>query len=440
MRAQLDSYDPREITNDSSVAASAEKLLSLAFERLVRLDNTGRPQPQLALSWQTDVAKRHWEFRLRPGVKSHDGTAVTPATAVGALQRQWGNEFLMSVSGETLVIESKQPIPDLLERLAFGRSYIFAILRDGTLAGTGPFRLAGWQPRQRAVFVANEDHWGGRPFLDKLEVQMGVSLTQQVVDFELGKADLIELAPDQLRRAARDGVRIWMSSPIELLAIGFPREGGAEPDLRVRQALALAVDRTAIQTVLLQKQGEVAGGLLPQWLSGYAFLFPSAVETERARTLLKLMNPAPPPLVLEYDGTDLLARAIAERVSLDASQVGLKLRAVQAGPALQAAGKLRLLRVRLESLIPNVALSTIVSRIFQVEGKGEEAANTPEQLYAMERKLIDSYRVVPLAHVAETYGLSPFLRNWMPTRWGVWRLEDAWLALPEQPVDVGVRP
>jgi len=444
MRARLEALDPRELKVEPVVGdateAAAERLVSLAYERLVRLDSNGQPQPQLALSWQSDVAKKRWEFRLHPGVKFHDGTPLTPATVVAALQRQWGNDLLMNVSGDALVIESKQPQPDLLERLATGRSYIFTILRDGGIAGTGPFRVAEWQPRQRAVFAANDDHWGGRPFLDTIEVQMGVNLTQQLVDFELGKADLIELAPDQLRRATQDGARIWASAPVELLAVVFSAEGPTAQDARLRQALALAVDRAAIQNVLLQKQGEVAGGLLPQWLSGYAFLFPAAADVDRARKLIAEISPAPAPLVLEYDAADPLARAVAERVALDTSQVGLKLQAVAAGPASQAAGKLRLMRVRLAGLNPRVALSALASTLSLGDGNQAEAAVTPEQQYAVEKTMVDSNRVIPLVHIPEIYGLSPLLRNWMPTRLGAWRLEDAWLSLPEPAAPAGARP
>ncbi len=440
MRPRVDTLDPREIPDNSEATASTEKLISLVFERLVRLDNAGRLQPQLALSWQTDAEKRRWEFRLRPSVKFHDGTPLAPGTVVAALQRQWGNEFLMSVSGNMLVMESEQPIPDLPERLASGRSYIFAILRGGTLAGTGPFRVAGWQPRQGAVFVANEDHWGGRPFLDKIEVQIGVILTQQLVDFELGKTDLIELAPDQLRRATQDGARIWSTSPVELMAIVSAGEVQPARDTRILQALAHAVDRAAIQSVLLQKQGEVAGGLLPQWLSGYAFLFAAAADVDRARKLIAEISPAPVPLVLEYDATDPIARTVAERVALDASQVGLKLQAVTAGPASQAAGRLRLMRVRLAGLNPHVALSALASTLSLGDGNDAAAAVTPEQQYTVEKAIVDSNRVIPLVHIPEIYGLSLLLRNWMPTRWGAWRLEDAWLALPEQPSADGVKP
>jgi len=438
MRGRVDALDPREIPNDSVAAASSEKLVSLAFERLVRLDNTGRPQPQLALSWQTDAMKRRWTFRLRPNVKFHDGTPLAPAAVVAALQRQWASEFRMGVSDDLLVVESKHPSPDLLERLASGRSYIFTILRDGTVSGTGPFRIAGWLPGQRAVFTANEDHWGGRPFLDAIEVQMGINLGQQLVDFALGKADLVELAPDQLRRAAQDGARIWTTSPIELLAIVPPDEVQDAPDTRILQALAQAVDRTAILNVLLQKQGEVAGGLLPQWLSGYAVLFAAAPDVERARQLLTEVRPAP--LVLEYDAPDLVARSVAERVALDASQVGLKLQVVGTVPTSSGGRRLRLARLRLAFPRPRGLLAAVAETLSPGDVGEVRAAFSPEEQYVAEKKLIDSHRVIPLFHMPEISGLNPLLRNWMPTRWGEWRLEDAWLALPEKSAAAGGTP
>ena len=51
----------------------------------------------------------------------------------------------------------------------------------------------------------------------------------------------------------------------------------------------------------------------------------------------------------------------------------------------------------------------------------------PEQLYAAERALVDSYRVVPVVYLPETYALGPAVRNWMPQRWGLWSLEDVWM-------------
>src|ERR1041384_1144859 len=134
------------------------------------------------------------------------------------------------------------------------------------------FTIDRWEAGRSALFRASEDAPGGRPFLDTVEVQLGRPLREQSIDLEVGKADVVELGPNELRRPAA-GRKTWSSSPVRLVALVF---GPRVEDARVREALALAVDRSAIHTVLLLRQGEITGALLPQWLSGYAFVFPAA--------------------------------------------------------------------------------------------------------------------------------------------------------------------
>ena len=180
------------------------------------------------------------------------------------------------------------------------------------LLGAG-FTIARWEAGRLAVYEADENAAGGRPFLDGVEILLGRSLRDQASDLDLGKADVVELGPNELRRQPA-GRRVWSSSPVRVLALVFsPRFD----DARVREALALAVDRSAIHSVLLQRQGEVSGALLPQWLSGYAFLFPAAADLGRARQLA----PGARPITLGV--SDAAARPIAERIALNARDAGL---------------------------------------------------------------------------------------------------------------------
>src|SRR5712692_6335155 len=85
MRVAVASLDPTE--GPDANRAAKEKLATLVFDRLVQLSDDEQPQPQLALSWQHDVEMKGWQFRLRPGVKFHDGSPLTAAAVVAALQR-----------------------------------------------------------------------------------------------------------------------------------------------------------------------------------------------------------------------------------------------------------------------------------------------------------------------------------------------------------------
>jgi len=408
-----------------AVGAIEERIAPLLYDRLVRFDDAGRVQPALALSWQHDAEYRQWQFRLRKGVKLHDGTPLTPtvvASALGSTSTNWR----VSVFGETVVIESKSPTPNLLSELASAQASIFRRNPDGTPVGTGPFRVDSWQPQRRARFVAFEDYWDGRPFLDAVELEMSRPLREQWLSLELGKADLVELSLDEVRRATQEGQRTWVSAPVELFALTFVAGRPTESDAQVREALAASIDRAALHSVLLQRQGEATGALLPQWLSGYGILF--SARRERARPAAKGALQPPRRLTLVYDSADALAQRIAERVAVNAREAGISLRVTGAlSPAEVVDADVRLLRVRLATPEPRGALGAVAAALFAGESFAVPASDAPESLFAAERALLESHGVIPLVHLPEAYALSPRVKRWQPERWGAWRLEDVWL-------------
>ena len=184
-----------------------------------------------------------------------------------------------------------------------------AFEKPEAMAPPAGFVLASWEAGRRAVFTADENAASGRPYLDSIEIQMGRPLRDQSTDLELGKADVVELGPNELRRQVA-GRKVWSSSPVELMALVF---GPRVEDERVREALALAVDRGAIHSVLLQRQGEVSGALLPQWLSGDAFLFAPAFDVARARSLVTALGA--PARTISLAVNDASLRPIADRIA-----------------------------------------------------------------------------------------------------------------------------
>ena len=79
----------------------------------------------------------------------------------------------------------------------------------------------------------------------------------QTIDLELAKADLVEISIGDARRAAQRPLRTWTSAPAELVALVFERGRAAAEDARTREAVALSIDRAAIQNVLLDRQGNL---------------------------------------------------------------------------------------------------------------------------------------------------------------------------------------
>jgi len=213
-----------------------------------------------------------------------------------------------------------------------------------------------------------------------------------------------------------------VSAPAELLALVFGRGRAAVDDPRLRQAVALSIDRAAIHNVLLLKQGESTGALLPAWLTGYAFLFPAARDLERARQKTAFLLKSGMRITLAYDAADPLARPIAERIALNAREAGVIVQVASGGTA-----DVRLARVPLRSLDPEQALASYAAAFGMATSFKAPLSPSPQANLDAEQKLLEDGRVVPLFHVPRIVGLSPRVRNWDPEPWGDWRLDDVWL-------------
>jgi hypothetical protein len=276
------------------------------------------------------------------------------------------------------------------------------------------FGVARFEAGRHASYAADENAPGGRPFLDGVEIEMGRPQRDQSIDLEVGKADLVEVGPNGLRRQP-NGRKIWSSQPVRVVALVF---ASRLENARVREALALAVDRTAILNVLLQHQGEISGALLPQWLSGYAFLFPAASDIGRARAIVAGVPAAARALTLAADGPAL--RPIAERIALNAHDAGLAVTVASSGGA-----DVRLVELRIASSDPNRALAGIASALRLPE---PPPADSPEALYAAERGLLEGFRIVPLFHLPVVYAAGPRVHGGPGiSPLGEFEFEDVWV-------------
>jgi peptide/nickel transport system substrate-binding protein len=426
MTSSVKSLDPAVPAASDAEAQDQWRLEEMVYDRLVHLDRDGRPVPQLATSWSHDADGKRWEFSLRSGVKLADGTLLSFQDVVSSLAVA-NPGWHVTVSDGKLIIETNSPFPGLPAELALARNSIVHRVEDGGVLGTGPFRLSEWQAGRRAVLAANDDYWGGRPYVDTVEITMSLSHRNQLIGLELGKADVIELGIEQLHRATQENLRTVASSPAELLAILFPPGKPAASDARLREALALSIDRQAMHAILLQKQGEPAGGLLPDWLSGYAFLFPALEDLARAKQLRAEVS-SEPGLTLGYEASDALERAIAERVALDARDAGLRLRAVpMVAPGKAVTPDARLVRLPLASPDLRAALAGMAQALHEPVAQLRAESAPPGEFYDIERSLLTGFRVIPLFHLPQIFALSSRVREWQISPTGGWHPEAAWL-------------
>jgi peptide/nickel transport system substrate-binding protein len=411
----------RENPRAQDAAALPAHLSSQIFETLVRLDDRGRPEPLLATSWEAEASYQRWRFLLRNGVSFHDGVPLDAATVAASL-RGCNPEWKVFAVGESVMIQTEIADSGLLSELALSRN---SIRRRASgqqkTSGTGPFTVAQWVPGKHLTLKANDSYWGGRPFLDSIEVEFGKSESEQKMLLDLAKADAVEIGPEDIRRAKSEGRTVMTSEPEEFLALIFAADARSEDDTHARNALAASIDSVAINNVVFQGGGDPSGALLPNWLSGYGFIFSPGTGT-----IQQPRSPKQPwTWTLAYDTADPVERVVAERILLNARDAGINLQLVDS-----ANSTLRLARIPLPSLDPEVTLDELAGML-QLPRPMHDTKSVTE-LYSAETILLQSHRIIPLLHLRSAVALRPEIHNWHMHPDGSWTLADVWLS-PEQP-------
>ena len=375
----------------------------LVADTLTRVDDNGQVLPALALRWESQSTDHRWQFWLRPGIHFHDGTPLTAAEVVQSLSQECGGcPWHARVAGESVAITSESPMPGLPAELARSQ---YAILRkddDGNLDGPGPFRVAA--DSNGILFLsATDDSWDGRPLVDAIEIYGGRSIHYQWLDLSVGRTDIVEVPAEQLRQAQQDHMPLAVAArPSDLVVLSIAAKGALR-DVRIRQAIAMFVDRAALFNIY-QKQGEITASVLPEALSGYAFLFPTAPDVAGARELRGQQSV--PLLHLAVDSSDPVLRLVADRLALNLHDCGFNVQVVSQNASTSAELTLRM--VHLEAADAGSALREILSD-FDTPDVVDGADSTT--LYQAERSFLESYTVVPLLYLPRAYGLSGRVRN-----------------------------
>jgi peptide/nickel transport system substrate-binding protein len=350
---------------------------------------------------------------------------------------------ISALDKQTVIIETPSPVYHLPEMLALPK---FAVVRrnpDNTIVGTGPYKLSDWRPGERVVLSANEAYWDGRSFPDTIEIQLASTMREQLLERQLGPYAAAELSVDQARPLEQSNQKISYSRPSDLMVVLFlqPDSPNARPgrkpvDSRVREALSDSINRATISNFILQKKALPASGLLPQWLTGYEFLFPGGMDLDRAKELraeaagLVIISP----IALAYDFADPVAKLVAERIAVDARETGIVVQPYGEShvTTLPTRGGVNadavLLRIPLQSLDPSVALSSTLDELSLNDAQASPlSAPRTEDLFEIERKALQNFRVVPVAHLSQAVWLSNSAHNWQQQPNGVWSLDQLWI-------------
>lgn len=430
-RATIRSIDPAAAIADADRPVGA-RVASLVFDTLTAADATGGVRPALATAWDSDRRRIVWRFTLRPGVSLHGGATLQPWHVVTAL-RSANPRWKIATDGDVVIIELDQANPDLPWELTNVRNAIAVHTDSGELTGSGPFRVDRADPK-RIVVRAHDGYWGGRPFVDAVQIDTGVAAADVLTNFEAGRTDIAPVLPTDIRRITQRELRIVASRPLTTYALVFEAQRSGADALAIRRTIASAINRSALQRVVLQDQGEVATALLPVWLSGYRLAATAAVAATPRAAILALPA-AQRTLTLRVDSGDTLGQAIADRIAVDAREAGVTV-SLQAPVGLAPRPDVRLVAIRFEATTPDRSLAAAIGAIGArsialVTNETAPPAGAPvDAVYRMERALLDRFVIVPVVHVPDVYAIADRVEGWSGepiAAGGAWNLANLWL-------------
>ncbi|MBT9331900.1 ABC transporter substrate-binding protein [Paracidobacterium acidisoli] len=394
----------------------------LTMDGLTRLDTAGQVRAALATGWSSQNGEHRWEFRIRPNVHFHDGTALTAETVAASLTQSCRSGACpwtaVQAVGQTVVLTSDSPMPDLPAQLARAEFLIAHSDTQGAPDGTGVFQVTGFANGVMA-FAANDDYWNGRPFVDAVELRPRRSIRDQWLDLSIGRADLVQVPPQMLHQAQQQHMAVTVSEPVELVALQLSATGAlANPKLR--EAVALAVDRSALYNVIFQKQGEITASLLPEALSGYAFLFAPDRDLNRAVALRGGATSSVLTLAAEDGGAEL--QLAIERIALNLREAGFRAQVMPAAQSGQGQPDILLRRVSLEETQAGAALNEMLESFGQ---HGTASGTDTAALYRAERDFLAGHTVVPLLWLPRAWAVSERVRDLRLAADGSPQLSDA---------------
>ncbi|WP_203077434.1 ABC transporter substrate-binding protein [Falsiroseomonas ponticola] len=318
--------EPGTLDPQFNLLGSNTSALRNVYDTLLSRDQNLQVRPSLAESWRA-VDGTTWEFKLRPGVRFHDGSPLTADDVKFTIERitrvaNNPNSYATYIQGirEVQVVDpltvrflTDGPVPLLPTNI----SNVFIIsgakgvrttaeFNTGQAAvGTGPYRLSAWQPGQPFVLDRNAEYFAGPAHWQRVTFRPITNDGARVAALLSGDVDFINGVPLQdVARLTQGRTRVFGGASAYVYML-FPEigkdplpgvrdaQGNAMPrnpwlDPRVREAMSLAINRDAIVERLMEGRARVANQAVPAGFFGHSDRIPPArFDADRARALLR---------------------------------------------------------------------------------------------------------------------------------------------------------
>lgn len=324
-------------------------VLRNVYDTLVDLDPRLAPRPALAESWYTED-ETTWVFRLRKGVRFHDGRPLHAAEVVSSVERcrtapeskrAGGLASVLSVEARdehTVVVRTHYATASLPNRLSNVPVWVDGA---GGPLGTGAYRVTAAEPGRRITLEAFADHWSGRPEVRRLRFEAVPVAEARVAALLRGDVHLTPDVPVESLPALGQSpaVRVVAEKGLRVVFLGMDCRAAARSDVsaapnpfhdvRVRRAVALAIDREALVSVALGGHAEVADQIVAPSVFGYApDVGPWAPDLARARALMaEAGHPEGFETALDFmPGKYRAVEAVVQHLTKDLARIGVRVR------------------------------------------------------------------------------------------------------------------
>jgi peptide/nickel transport system substrate-binding protein len=325
VRSEVSSMDPHwtQLSADKQVEEHI-------FEPLVDLDSASQPIPGLAVSWEP-IDETTWEFKLREGVQWHDGEPFNADDVIFTFERLLGgvegaptspafalvkgNKRIERIDDYTIRIHTDGPYPTMAEDLAMfsivaehaveGTTPSVDFNNGSATIGTGPYRFVEYLPGDRVIVEASDNYWGDAPTWDQVVFRPVTQDASRLAALLSGSVDMIDYPPtNDLASLAENPdfviseipsdrvIYIQMSfrdvEPFVTANDGSPMPINPLRDVRVREAMSLAINREAIRDRVMGGASLPTANLVPPGFFGYnEELVADPFDPERSIALLE---------------------------------------------------------------------------------------------------------------------------------------------------------
>jgi len=289
--------DPRSLDPAYSDDAESSKITFQIYEGLVRYKKTNTEiEPSLATEWTTSPDGKEWTFKLRKGVKFHDGTPFNAEAVKFSIDRQLepnrksdmpyakfvyeGVKSVQVMDEYTVKIVLDRPLAAFLANMAMTHAAFIvsptAVKKfNGNLGenpvGTGPYKFVKWEKGQYLELTTNADYWGDKPKVKNAVYKFVKENSVRASDLIAGGTDIMDgVDTNDVKTLESKGMVMFKQPGMNINYMGFYCDKGPFKDPELRRAISMAINRQNLIDYLYLGLAKLPNTMLPDFVPGYS--------------------------------------------------------------------------------------------------------------------------------------------------------------------------